>query len=457
MDALLAAASEEIHSVHMGTSSSSSSLSSSTQPIDGINHHAKTDNEHQTTSPTSNNYAFELPILPAVARANGDDGSITWQQMFNQTRDFVELGNTRIPPRISDWLNAQRRQYKMYGIGIKKPTGIITGRIRQLNSIGIDWTKMIEVDDPNRAVQKYPGSPIHPRVILPPSQRGGNDNVVMMHDGRPFSSKKSKKRGGHRDDTQVMLNIIHGRGTVTRGQDWTVEEDSMIEHYQKEWGSKWSKMAKVFNNGRNDKEISRRFTTLQRARQRDKHRRMETELDNVVDEEELSDSGDEDYSSYGSEARTEQVQNLVRAALAKDRRGGRVSRSQDFTMNTTTSHPKAKRSRKPSRRVQESYSALEDDSFSSSYMSEGEDNVSVSFHGNSIAAAIPKMLDASSKKQFFPDILFRLVNECSTYQPHVLDWIPDGTAFIVKEPTLMPEILSRYFRHNKLSSLTRMC
>jgi len=140
MDALLAAASEEINSVHMmGTSSSSSSLSSSTtQPIDGINHHAKTDNEHQTTSPTSNNYAFELPILPAVARANVDDGSITWQQMFNQTRDFVELGNTRIPPRISDWLNAQRRQYKMYGIGIKKPTGIITGRIRQLNSIGID-------------------------------------------------------------------------------------------------------------------------------------------------------------------------------------------------------------------------------------------------------------------------------------------------------------------------------
>ena len=277
-----------------------------------------------------------------------------------------------------------------------------------------------------------------------------------MHDGRPFTSKKSKKRGGHRDDTQVMLNIIHGRGTVTRGQDWSFEEDAMIEHYQKEWGSKWSKMAKVFNNGRNDKEISRRFTTLQRARQRAQHRRMETELDNVVDDEELSDSGDEDYSSYGSEARTEQVQNLVRAALAKDRRGGRVSRSQDFTVNNTTSHPKAKRSRKPSRRVQESYSALEDDS-SSSYMSEGEDAVNSSYHGNSIAAAIPKMLDASSKKQFFPDILFRLVNECSTYQPHVLDWIPDGTAFVVKEPTLMPEILSRYFRHNKLSSLTRMC
>ncbi|KAL7527814.1 hypothetical protein ACHAXR_002145, partial [Thalassiosira sp. AJA248-18] len=48
-----------------------------------------------------------------------------------------------------------------------------------------------------------------------------------------------------------------------------------------------------------------------------------------------------------------------------------------------------------------------------------------------------------------------MVNETSTSNPHILEWTSDGRAFEIKDVSLMPSIIERYFRHNKYSSLQR--
>ena len=66
--------------------------------------------------------------------------TLTWQTMFQQLKDFHDLGHTKgYPPRMARWMAAQRRQYRPYGIGKKAPVGIIKQRIKKLNSLGFDW------------------------------------------------------------------------------------------------------------------------------------------------------------------------------------------------------------------------------------------------------------------------------------------------------------------------------
>ena len=469
------------HSTMAASSSSSSSVSSSSSPQPSFV--ARHDNERfvnddeisvdEHSSPPTNHVPFQLPIPSAAASRDG----MNWQHMFQQLKDYQELGNRKIPSRMQQWMNAQRRQYKMYGIGVKKPTGIITNRIRQLNSIGFEWHVMTSSADSSsqvsQAVKKYPGSPIHPRVILPPSYNP--NGKAIFHEGRPVTSKKKtnimnkQQRSNNNsslDDTQVMLNIIHGRG-YARGQPYSLEEDKMIERYQKQWGNKWSKMAKVFNNGRTDKDIHNRAASLLRARQRAQHRRQMMELeesDNDNDDHNEESENDDDDSSYNNNSggdRTGFVQKMVRAALAKERRGGRSLRN-DFaavkpsSSSTTSDGTTSRRTRKPTRRVRESYNPLGDDV---SYTSEGDDDIHSSYaRGSGSSSNKPRgLMSTPQGRKYFPDVLFQMVNDCSVSQPHVLDWIPDGSAFIVKTPSLMPSVLERYFRHNNLSSMTRMC
>jgi len=89
----------------------------------------------------------------------------TWQETFRQLHDFHKLGNANksLPSRLVKWMDAQRRRYKLYGVGRKKSVGIIKHRIAQLNSVGFDWYQGEE----KRQADHDP----RPTVILPPSQR----------------------------------------------------------------------------------------------------------------------------------------------------------------------------------------------------------------------------------------------------------------------------------------------
>ncbi|KAL3795253.1 hypothetical protein HJC23_008338 [Cyclotella cryptica] len=67
--------------------------------------------------------------------------SLSWHTMFQQLKDIHDLGHTkaRIPPRIIRWMSTQQRQYRVYGIGLKEPVGIIKQRVNKLNSLGFEW------------------------------------------------------------------------------------------------------------------------------------------------------------------------------------------------------------------------------------------------------------------------------------------------------------------------------
>ena len=269
MDFLLKVASEEAASqnVHMtegesASSSISSSSSFTTQPFARHDHEGRDEEHPPKSNNDTNNNDFQIPIPPVVARAN--EAGATWQNMYQQLKDFHQLGHRKLPPRLAQWMDIQRRQYKIYGVGIKTPTGIITHRIRQLNSIGFDWTAEPTDNNNNRnhhahshhhpAPQvKYPGSPIHPRVILPPSHRNGRATRGGWggRGGRAAGRKGHQRRGGHHhhDDTQHMLNAVYSRG-YARGQPYSNEEDRLILRLQQQIGNKWSKIAKALNNGR---------------------------------------------------------------------------------------------------------------------------------------------------------------------------------------------------------------
>eukprot|EP00984_Skeletonema_dohrnii_P038150 scaffold41036_cov172-Skeletonema_dohrnii-CCMP3373.AAC.1 len=77
--------------------------------------------------------------LAAAAMEDEASYAPSWQETFRQLKDFQKLGNAKsLPPRLVKWMDAQRRRYKLYGVGRKKTVGIIKHRIAQLNSVGFD-------------------------------------------------------------------------------------------------------------------------------------------------------------------------------------------------------------------------------------------------------------------------------------------------------------------------------
>mmetsp|Transcript_20055 Transcript_20055/g.43485 ORF Transcript_20055/g.43485 Transcript_20055/m.43485 type:complete len:1629 (+) Transcript_20055:107-4993(+) len=459
MEHLVAAAIEEdaadMH-IMMGASSTASAASSSfahhydAQEDDYHYHHdshAQDPVDDYPPSPASNyDYnSFQQPSPSATVMAVGGDGIITWQAMFQQLKDFYDLGHRRVPPRMAKWMNAQRRQYKMYGIGVKKPAGIITNRIRQLNSIGFEWNAMVDNNvPPHGLVTKKTGSPVHPRVILPPSY---NPNGVR-HGGRPALARK-KDRYIPTNDAQVMLRNIKNRG-YARGQEWTLEEDGMINYFQSRWGNKWSKIARELNNGRTDNDIKNRFHSKRRSKeQKEAGREIMMDMDGSGEEDEEEDDEDEDDEGVFVD-RTGHVQSMVRAALERERQGS----------SATTPRSSSRRTRKPSRRVQESYNPL---GANVAYNSEGEEmQLEGSRHGNSLdpsrsqGAQRLEAIQAGTKRKYFPEMLFRMVNACSVSEPDIISWVPDGTAFYINDTDRLSSVLQQYFRHNKYSSLNRM-
>eukprot|EP00569_Conticribra_weissflogii_P000377 CAMPEP_0171356546 /NCGR_PEP_ID=MMETSP0878-20121228/45782_1 /TAXON_ID=67004 /ORGANISM="Thalassiosira weissflogii, Strain CCMP1336" /LENGTH=951 /DNA_ID=CAMNT_0011862571 /DNA_START=216 /DNA_END=3071 /DNA_ORIENTATION=- len=55
----------------------------------------------------------------------------------------------------------------------------------------------------------------------------------------------------------------------------------------------------------------------------------------------------------------------------------------------------------------------------------------------------------------FPQRLLEMINKTSIEAPHILEWLPCGSAFKVKEPNLIGPILKKYFKHDKHTSFLR--
>ena len=111
---------------------------------------------------------------------NRPPSALTWQETFRQLRDCHKLGNGNKspPPRLVKWMDAQRRRYKLYGVGRKKPVGIISHRIAQLNSIGFDW---FHGEESLRTDRSDP----RPTVILPVAlQISQSSSALQQKTGR---------------------------------------------------------------------------------------------------------------------------------------------------------------------------------------------------------------------------------------------------------------------------------
>jgi hypothetical protein len=68
--------------------------------------------------------------------------SLSWQSMFQQLKEYHDRGkkNKRpIPPEMISWMSMNQRQYRVYGIGLKEPVGIIKHRVKKLNELGFEW------------------------------------------------------------------------------------------------------------------------------------------------------------------------------------------------------------------------------------------------------------------------------------------------------------------------------
>ncbi|KAL3767852.1 hypothetical protein ACHAWU_007330, partial [Discostella pseudostelligera] len=433
------------------------------------------DHDERHPPHSSSTFAGSDTAAAAAASASGGDNGrgVTWQEMFQQLKDFHELKHRKIPPRLALWMNAQRRQYKMYGIGMKQPVGIITNRIRQLNSIGFEWDVVS-----NECVQ-----PPLPPPPPPPSSRGQGESLLNRHCN---------------NGTVHLSTTTHSTRIKTK---WTEQEDDRILRLQMQWGDQWKKIATELHSGRTENDIKNRWLTLDRLRRRQLEmdfestdneggRCMEMDVmsdDEVAPEEEDDDGRDNndndveqnnendlDEMMPSSEfivvrERTDHVERIVRDALERERRPRRALKS------TTVTAPKksSKRIRKPSRRVQESYLTIESNSTSSCNNSTGEEHGmqlddlasghtsrrnGKSPHGgnNPIQGSHNSEAVSKSTKEQFPEILYRMVNTCSETEPHIIEWVSDGTAFQVKDVNLLPAVLHRYFRHKNYVSLNRM-
>jgi hypothetical protein len=66
--------------------------------------------------------------------------SLSWTSMFQQFKQHHERKNKQpLPARIVQWMGTQRRQYRLYGIGLKEPVGIVKHRVKKLNDLNFQW------------------------------------------------------------------------------------------------------------------------------------------------------------------------------------------------------------------------------------------------------------------------------------------------------------------------------
>ena len=118
MEALLAAAIEEDEAMMMmeAAAASSSSFSSAQSRLNDAPSPDLVDASLQhingAVSTSINGHPSPVPPFGGLnTAATGGGGRITWQAMFRQLKDFHDLGNHRIPHRLSNWMAGELYLY----------------------------------------------------------------------------------------------------------------------------------------------------------------------------------------------------------------------------------------------------------------------------------------------------------------------------------------------------------
>lgn len=148
--------------------------------------------------------------------------SLSWQMMFQQLKDIHDLGHAsaRIPPRIIRWMSTQQRQYRVYGIGLKEPVGIIKHRIKKLNSLGFEWNpslvnssdrmKEVEYEEveqtPERPIETSSASKGIEEKENPSSKRRERDNSTGLDFYSGSVTGITQRGPGKKWEVRVSLN-----------------------------------------------------------------------------------------------------------------------------------------------------------------------------------------------------------------------------------------------------------
>ncbi|KAL7485650.1 hypothetical protein ACHAW6_011238 [Cyclotella cf. meneghiniana] len=143
--------------------------------------------------------------------------TLSWQMMFQQLKDIHDLGHAsaRIPPRIIRWMSTQQRQYRVYGIGLKEPVGIIKHRIKKLNSLGFEWNpSLVNSSDRMKEVE-------YEEVEQTPERPNETSSASKDIEEKQNPSGKRRER-----DNSTCLDIYSGSVTgITQrgpGKKWEV-------------------------------------------------------------------------------------------------------------------------------------------------------------------------------------------------------------------------------------------
>lgn len=345
----------------------------------------------------------------------------SWQETFRQLHDFHKLGNAKsLPPRLVKWMDAQRRRYKLYGVGRKKSVGIIKYRIAQLNSIEFDWFQ---------GEEKRPDCDPRPTVILPPSQRptqpsstsqriNSEQQVVEAYSPssthrhnnkrkKPAHTPRSLPAGGnieipmHSMDRKQLLNagfpeqLFHmvngGAEKCPHIIDW-VADGSAFEIFDTKNVGNFIRQYFRHSN----------LSSLRRML----HLYLFTTSNNVFHHPHFH----------------------------------RDSSLADLKRNVVISQKNDSNSKKEDILVNDKKTPGHD-------ASEG---------GNIEEIFTPHIDRKVLLNTGFPEQLFHLVNDGAAKCPHIIDWLPDGSAFEILDTKNIGNFIRHYFRHGKLSSLRRM-
>ncbi len=355
------------------------------------------------------------------AGGGGRQSNPTWQETFRQLHDFHKLGNAKsLPPRLVKWMDAQRRRYKLYGVGRKKSVGIIKHRIAQLNSVGFDWYHGEETradHDPR------------PTVILPFSQRPTRSS---------FTSERSIVEPPPVVEEYSSLPIRRNKKkTATKPQRSRSPAGGNKEIPMHSLDRK-----QLLNAGFPEQL----FHMVNDATERARHLLHWTADGSAFKINDTKNVGNfiRQYFRHSNLSSLRRMLHLYLFSTANN-----IYRHPHFRRDSTLSHIK--------RHVVTSAKNTENNS---------TDEIIPVRRNNKNRESIDRRDDSTNheddKKSIgvlnstFPVQLFHFVHDGSKTHPHILSWVPEGDAFEIKDTKNAGGFIRQYFRHGKVSSLRRM-
>ena len=334
---------------------------------------------------------------------------IPWQEMFRQLHDLHKSNTKSLPPRLVKWMDAQRRRYKLYGVGRKKSVGIIKHRIAQLDSVGFDW---------HHGEEKRADHDPSPTVILPLSQNSPTrpsrhtERIVeplREEEYSPQPIRRSKKKpqsrsstGGNKEpmDRKELLNagfpeqlfhMVNGASEkASHLLDWTADGSAFEIYDTKNIGNFIRQYFRHSN-----------LSSLRRML----HYYSFSTANNVY--------------RHPHFYRGNSLSNIKRRVVQKN-----DERNSTEEIITSVSRKKDKKVRRDSGADEEVSSPRKDKK---------------------------QLLNAG-----FPEQLFNMVNGASERASHKMNWTADGSAFEIYDTKNVGSFIRQYFRHSNLSSLRRM-